>query len=108
MALEFDSLHEYICQTYHVNLPDEYVVANSKPLAYMKLIRALTHTELDTYRMTAEMLFSSAVQAERLDIYGTQRSTAAMFVLADIHEDIEVMIRKYKGNGGSYVDDINS
>lgn len=108
MSLEFDNLHEYICQTYNVNLPMEYVTAKSKPLAYMKLIRALTHCQIDTYRMTAEHLFGDAVKAELLDIYGTQKSTAAMFVLADIHEDIELMIRDYKGNGGSYVDDINS
>lgn len=97
--MQFDSLYEYIDQTYDVQLDKEFLKKEAPGLTYVKLVRVLSLLRIDTTGLTADKVFFEAVRAERSFSQGCNRptndpGTVLMFQLADLHEIIETLIRK--------------
>lgn len=113
--MQFDNLYEYIDQVYDVQLDKAFLKKEAPSLTYLKLVRILSHLRIDTTGSSAESLFADALRWERNASSQQDNNRAnAIFVLADLHEIIETLIRKSgkKTNApfdnAQFADDINS
>lgn len=115
--MQFDSLYEYIDQTYDVQLDKEFLKKEAPGLTYVKLVRVLSQLRISTIGMTADQLFFEAVRKERSYFNPDRRDMKQlelMFQIADLHEIIETLIRKSgkKTNApfdnAQFANDINS
>lgn len=117
--MQFDTLQDYIEQTYDVTLDQKFLAAEAPPLMYLKLVRFTERLGIHTRDMNATMLFANAVHSERATAQSVRHGEGnqisyALFALADLHEIIEMLIRKsgvkkLKGfDDGQYADSVNS
>jgi hypothetical protein len=103
--MQFNSLYEYIDQTYDVQLDKEFLKKEAPGLTYVKLVRVLSQLRISVVGMTADQLFFEAVRYERNLIGQEQKRLELMFQLADLHEIIETLIRKSGKKSNDQFDD---
>lgn len=97
--MQFDNVQEYIEQVYDVKLPPKFIAAEAPPLLYLKLVRFISQLGINTHDLNATQLFANGVHSERATAQGARHAegnqiSRAYFALADLHEVIEMMIRK--------------
>lgn len=92
--MEFDSLHDYIRQIYGYTLDKEFVAVEAPSLTYLKLVRILSRTDVDTVDQSAVDLYKLALYNEKFTDINRARLAAVYFQLADLHEIIETIITK--------------
>lgn len=97
--MQFENAQEYIEQVYDVKLPQKFIAAEAPPLLYLKLVRLISMLGINTHDLSAGQLFANGVHSERATQQASRFSegneiSRAYFALADLHEVIEMMIRK--------------
>ncbi|QBJ02893.1 hypothetical protein MZD04_gp367 [Pseudomonas phage Psa21] len=95
--LDFDNLKEYIEQVYRVRMDQSFLEKEAPALTYLKLVRVLSFLRIQPVGMTAEEIFADAVREERNwggNSPSPETRTVLLYQLADLHEIIELLIRK--------------
>lgn len=93
--MDFTNLSEYILAAYGATVYQDVLEKEAPALLYLKLVRIHSRNSIQVAQ-TATELYAQAVNNDRYASTVRREMSAAQFALADLHEIIEVLIKKHE------------
>lgn len=92
--MDFTNLSEYILAAYGATIYQDVLEKEAPALLYLKLVRIHSRNNIQVAQ-TATELYAQAIENDRYASTARREMSAAQFALADLHEIIEALIKKY-------------